>query len=620
MKILTILLLLISIKIFPQPVTIIVNPLGNTSDTTKVVRYAGVGLSKSNETLSIDYSKSDYFDFSNVPFTDTRKYGSIGNGTTDNAAYLTSAINQYGKIIIPSGNYKVNSALSFTGLKDKKITIEGQGNVTLDFSAITDAVYAISFVGSADDAINLAASLSPGDTIITSSSEITAEVGDILEILSTDIWGSTSGIYRRELVCVKSVSGTTITLYNSIFDDYDYTTTTVKNINANTIEIKNINFIGNSSILGQSGLQVTYGRNIKFENCTFTNFRHMSMNLNACYGFGVFGNVAYNSDQEGFGYGISCISSQNGLIENNSFYSNNFGVQMGMLTRNIIVKNNYSNSNEPYAWDTHEACEYITFDNNRSNGGFYMRGINISLINNWVFVNKSFTPYHFILYGYAPRKNKYVNISNNHAVLQNSSVDGQGIRFQFFSDNDSIENIIANGNEIENNGHTIYFDVASGKTGNYIGNVLLSNNICKNINATKASVNFSGDITYNNIKISGGIYNSLGHGISCTGSTSSGNIDISGAVFVNVFYPFSMAAGTFNNVFIRNSYLSGADFINLAPRGYAVIQGNVIENCDTGGLSVTNDCDKLIYKQNTLIGVTGDIINNAVASDVTDNY
>ena len=207
-----------------------------------------------------------------------RDFDAVGDGLTDNSTVfqraLDSASSQGKELIIPQGHYRVDSEIQVhTFDRTHPCIIKGIGSVKLDFSNMASATSGFELYSNWDDTYtDLTENPSKGDTLIVSSLASEVIRGDVLEILSTDTWGRTVGIYKREMVQVRRTSSDTIFLYTPLYDDYTDSTTGVANLNAAVLRIENIEMVGNPNIEGQNAFTLNTFKNIDLRNITIQDF------------------------------------------------------------------------------------------------------------------------------------------------------------------------------------------------------------------------------------------------------------------------------------------------------------------------------------------------------------
>lgn len=197
-------------------------------------------------------------------------FGAVGDGVTDDAAAIQSALTSYaGRVIDGLGRtYKVGSVL--TGLASGT-TLR---NMTLDFSGIatTSAKY-IYATGSKSTGQALTANLAIDavTVFVASTSTFAAERWAWLE--STSVWSTADGTTFGQYVKVKSVdSPTQLTLYAGPLMAFNTANAaTISNVDPVVgLKFQNVKIIG-SGANSQTGIYIFYGLDCVVENtCTIT--------------------------------------------------------------------------------------------------------------------------------------------------------------------------------------------------------------------------------------------------------------------------------------------------------------------------------------------------------------
>lgn len=559
-------------------------------------------------------------------FIDPKDFGALGDGLTDDIAAFRLAISYMaangGAIRISEGHYVLNDGIDcqlFSQLKG--CYIEGVGNVVLDFSGMTNAIEAFDLGSTKSSDYTFTTNLVKGATTIESLLPV-AE-GDVISIISTDLWGGTAaaGTVKRELVVVKSVLNGVITLNTPLMDDYDKTTTVIFNTNSAKVSIRNIKLKGNLSVNAYA-IALKYFNTIAIEDVDISDFSTTGIGLSSCIGGTIKNSRIYNCNRSGFGYGVSLSNCNNIEISSCSFMDNIFGVTMGTNTKNSTVSNCHVSpfASSTNCLDNHPACEFITFKDNFLNGGILLKGINNSIINNTIFATKACVGIELQSYGYGTKINEYVNITDNR-IIQVGTGQVTGIYIQFDGNGDYHKNINISNNIIKTNHYCFSAYINSAElVDNHIGNLIFSNNIFETTAVDKSCVYVHSGILLDFLKINGGKLTSGAYGIIIIGADNSGTLDVDSVFIDAASNPLHTYTSKLTNTFIRNCHLKGGGYLNLLASSNIILQNNTLENMIKGGIKITTGTAVYTHGGNVRINCTGDVENAATATNDGTDY
>lgn len=512
-----------------------------------------------------------------------KKFGAIGDGTTDDTAALQNAINAAGSgtLFFESGKrYKITSPLI---LSTSGIKIEGN-NSTLDGSAqpasttLTDK-FALKVQGSIGNAVSITADVVVGASKLSVSSTTGLTAGDIILVYSAEKWpdgatGSTS--FKGALHKIRSVdSGTALTLMDGTF--FSYATASGANIKRITpvsdVTINSLKVIMGGLNKAHSGIRLQYTENVSLMNCETTQTEDTGVFADYCFGGNIIGgSFTYcNSPADGSsgvtgntGYGICPATATRDFIINGASFDGCRHAVAGGGTypaiaariKNCVVRGGRSSTYATsYQMECHEDCVFWVFDSNTVNGvnstngatggGIMVRGQNTTVTNN--------------------------TITNSHQygiLLQNFDASGS-----------TSTGAIVKGNTITN--PRLDGIVILGSASTPWSNVTIADNSISVINGEGVVVYGSTevDVSNNNIKILSGSNKS---GVRLVGTSASFGNRVSNA--------------TISGNIISNPTLNGirADYADTL-----VISGNVVLGAFSEVISLTN-CTKAAINGNRL--------------------
>lgn len=184
--------------------------------------------------------------------SDVKTYGATGDGVTDDTTAIQAAINAInaaggGTVFFPAGTYKITATLSLL----ENVRLFGHA-AKIDYTAIPKTY--TSGVANADTvavrALGTYATSTPltanavaeeSSVVVTSASGISA--GDWVQIGSEELYPYSGSftVKKAEIKQVRSVSGTTINLTTTLYDNYN---------TSDTAFLRKINFVKNVAIDG----------------------------------------------------------------------------------------------------------------------------------------------------------------------------------------------------------------------------------------------------------------------------------------------------------------------------------------------------------------------------------
>ena len=247
-------------------------------------------------------------------------------------------------ITLIEGDYYVTSRIYEQG---KSLNIVGKGNVTIHLNTAEGEWNGIVLLGNVIGTPALSSSSSAGSNQVTLKSASSVKAGDFIKIYKNTQWCPLDYPDQKtgEMYEVKSVSGNTLTLTETLLRDYSSgdSTEISRPIEVN---IKNINIIDSGATTTHEGLVLALCKNGIVEDCTVKDSGFSSMSLYSCYNITVRKNKIYNSILPGSGYGVAIwsgsayISVIDNYIENCRHAITCNTDERISLDRNVYVANN----------------------------------------------------------------------------------------------------------------------------------------------------------------------------------------------------------------------------------------------------------------------------------------
>jgi len=296
-----------------------------------------------------------------------KTYGATGDGETDDAEAIQDAIDAAndvdgGIVFFPEGTYVVGSELTMYS----NIYIKGvPGSTVIDYSAIDSSFDVFSTEGTEEDAIDLSANASIGDTTLTLTDTSSLSAGDYIK-LRDDANNLDNNVLRGEICRIDSVdSETEVTLKDLVISAYT---------TANNAAVVKLNFIENVifegiHILGPEesaqtsrGIYLHVVKGFTIRNCKFERCQHSGIYAEVCL-YGYVDNCDFldgEGDEGTRGYGfVAAVCSQDLIMTNcfghnlkHLFTAGGAGTEYG-LVRRVTVANCKADEMRYAALDTH---------------------------------------------------------------------------------------------------------------------------------------------------------------------------------------------------------------------------------------------------------------------------
>lgn len=410
-------------------------------------------------------------------------YGAVGDSTTNDRTSLQKSINicdKTGKVLIlsPGKRYRLGSNLAIN-LVDKGLKVIG-----MPASVIIGNQTTLTINSSPSATVALTDTIIKGSTLLPSS--IVVNVGDVLEIRSTSLWGNATNFVKGEIVEVRLVKNGKIYLAAPVYDNYSKLTTTVRKLNSKELFIDGVTFDG-------VAINPFYCKNVNINNCKFYRKDFNAAEFWFIYKGKFSNNVMVRDTMITHSYGVNINSSFDFEVSKNSISHYDQGILAGghYPCRNLLIDyNNVSTTVGGGQIDCHPNTEFTTISNNivRGIGGaIYTKGVDVNVINNTciltgnngvgivreseiynVSATKTFHPQHL------------VNFSGNRIYSLPGVVGDIGIKMNWNIQNDTIEYFNISDNYINVDGYGMminYSDTTNRiKTWNIQNNVIYSRN------------------------------------------------------------------------------------------------------------------------------------------------
>ena len=589
-------------------------------------------------------------------------WGADPTGSSDSTTAIETAI-KTGKLLwcVPKATYKITTSISST-LVD--VHIEGN-DATFDGSTSTD-LNLITLGGADGSSAALTTTFTAGATSLVTGLTGLVE-HDIIHIKSTDAWGSVVG-NKGEMAEVKSTTGTTINLKHRTYDGYTNTTTTITEINAKRVIVRNLRIVRDSNTA--IGLFITRARDIEVSGCHIAGARYTGFINEYVYGGEVRNNYITDCWYTGTGnsYGIMTSASQMLNIVGNRIFDAKHGIAHGgtYVYRDILLDGNYVDNKRGisnHSFDFHANGEFVTVINNTIFNSLLSSCRNITVKNNRVYMTDSnFSAIDIWMYD----DFDYIDVTGNKVYATGTTA--RGINIAFSEANQTINSVNVSDNYVESTYHGIAFSPRTNlETGITINQISVNNNTvfaippaAAGISAIYVAASGAARLKILSLLINGGYLSGSNYSIKIEVDTSEGDIKILNTYITSPvtatllygytgggaadFHSMTVRGNTFNctgdGILIKGTgeiIISENTFLNLVTnrgiRAHSVIanrcilSNNIFENClgtiyTSGGSSI--GVSNITF--GAIVPVTdtyrrGDVIHNTVAaSGVTSGW
>jgi hypothetical protein len=338
---------------------------------------------------------------SNRAYTTPENYGAAGDGSTDDADAIQASFDSGASGTKLLSHYRCDSTITLPLLHQ----LDGVNTHTaiLDFTqtthaSLTDGRCLTAEKSTLTDLGSLSANVVRGGTQMTFTSAPTLSVNDWLILWdgTEDSWAGFRPEYHSgECVRVASVSGSTVTIQGSFYDDYDSATVDVFKVNTpNSTNFSNFTVLGLSHPTESVfGITLQHLTSSKVDNVRSIGAARTAISLRNCYGLQL-NNVEGRDDHVvgGIDYGLAIAHCQDLRVYGGVFSAGRHGQMTGgsgesgdVINRNIkFLGSSISTSGTLSAADCHGNSEFVTWDNCTIDGGINAAGDHIHIKSNTI--------------------------------------------------------------------------------------------------------------------------------------------------------------------------------------------------------------------------------------------
>lgn len=180
-----------------------------------------------------------------------RVFGATGDGTTDDAAAIQSAIDSASTgrtVFFPPGTYKLGSLVTLSS----NVKMQGAPGAVIDFSTVAatgSAKIAMRAQGSVGSTLALSVNGAKGAYSVTLASVSGLAVGDWVRLSSDADYPYDTGFKRGEIKQIRLIAGSVVTFEQALYDDYPTASTSVvrKITTVDNIEVSGLTFRGSDT-------------------------------------------------------------------------------------------------------------------------------------------------------------------------------------------------------------------------------------------------------------------------------------------------------------------------------------------------------------------------------------
>lgn len=316
-------------------------------------------------------------------------FGAIGDGTTidddsfsKTADFINNNVNGLVNLQFGHKHYKFNSGIQIK----KDIVIDGNGT-TLEYTVDTSQTQ--TYIGlqiSKDNPITLldagTVAATKDTKIITTTNSVDLVEGDyiIIEDTTDYSWVSSRAYYHAgDILRVKSISGTTITVTENITQTYSGANIVLRKLNTIKASVSNINFICHHDGINRTsnGIFIICGVDSILSNIRGEGSFHSHFSIEFCYGASIL-NCFVDTETPicGLNYGVVISTSKHVTVSNCFLKATRHGLttgggDIGIPNRYITITNSiFDTYGDISSLDTHENGEFVLVDNCIVKGGF----------------------------------------------------------------------------------------------------------------------------------------------------------------------------------------------------------------------------------------------------------
>lgn len=361
-------------------------------------RYSGVVVSVNAENVVYDPpftgSTSTNVEAKLAQTVSIKDFGAVGDGVTNDTDAFEDAIAAIATtgqtLYVPAGTYKLTREIATTG----DLIIEGDGDSTvLDFSGtVTGGTgKALSVSGSFTALPDLSTNASKNDQSLVFVSAPSLSVTDVLVIYNpTDFSYSGFRFYYRagEWCEVDGVSGSTVSLTNSLYDGYVAGAVDLYKLSSPTVSLRNFRIIGTTV---ESLITISLCNRPLVENVSGYLENNWIVSFDRCYKPTAINLNLFNKGDGGDDYGLVITNSQDVEVIGGNYYARRHAITTGgaadvgaVPCRNLrftsLTTKNDINSGV-FSADFHGNTEDSVYENCRIYGGATWQGKNNRYVN-----------------------------------------------------------------------------------------------------------------------------------------------------------------------------------------------------------------------------------------------
>lgn len=313
---------------FTAGVNTILADLADTSNVAKGDALVGFKQSNAAGVYASAVARTVHQKFQEM--VSARDFGAVGDGVADDTAALQAAITAVGlsglRLYVPAGTYKITSPMTTTA--DLYMFGDGESTV-LDFSSMTGSAQIGLTINGALTQIQELSSASQGNNSVVFATTPTLVQNDVFVIYDTvdGSWNSSRPSYRAGEWCeVRSVSGTTVNLTNTLYDGYTVANCDVYKLSGPSVYLSNFK-VKTSSMLG--AITVSRCRNVELRNLWGYAEGYQLIEVDRCYMVNCDALNFYNKGRGSDDYGLIISNSQHVKITNSEIYARRHGITIG---------------------------------------------------------------------------------------------------------------------------------------------------------------------------------------------------------------------------------------------------------------------------------------------------
>lgn len=294
-------------------------------------------------------------------------FGAVGDGVADDTAALQAALNAAsGQVVDLLGKtYKVTASLA---LPSNTTLVNG----TLNGSTMANGDVMLEALGTMGTAVSMSAiSIGANTFTVSSATGITAKTWLYLESNTIFGFGATK---NGELIKVREVSGTTVTPYRRVYDQYATTPQFYRPTLVRNITLRGLRLIGGGNGLNHFACHFFLAENVTVSDCFSTNFGQRHFQFQRCANVRASNcHTEHSDDSTGLSYGFVVANGcDNVTIAQCTGLDLRHGVTIGAengVDRHVTVTGCTFNGCTDSPIDTHPQAQFVTITGNVCNAG-----------------------------------------------------------------------------------------------------------------------------------------------------------------------------------------------------------------------------------------------------------